>query len=142
MMLRRSGFLKYLLLFFLGGFTYGAVEIISRGYSHISMFIAGGACFIGIGLINEILPENISLISQMLISSLIVTAIEFSVGVIVNLWLGLDVWDYSELPYNLYGQICLLYSIYWFFLSLPAILLDDFLRCRIFGEKKPTYKIF
>jgi len=141
MSMRHNRFLKYLLLFFLGGFIYGAIEILSRGFSHISMFIAGGLCFIGIGEINEILPKNTALTSQMLISAVIVTVIEFVTGMIVNVWLGLNVWDYSRQPFNLLGQVCLLYSILWFFLSLPAILLDDYLRYRLFGEDKPKYKI-
>lgn len=140
-MMRHNVFLKYLLLFFFGGFSYGAIEIISRGFSHISMFVAGGLCFIGIGLINEIFPKNIALTSQMLFSAIIVTVIEFITGIIVNVWLGLGVWDYSAQPFNLYGQICLLFSLFWFFLSLPAIVLDDYLRYYIFGEEKPNYKI-
>ena len=137
----RSRCVKYLLLFFLGGFLYGAVEILFRGYSHISMFIAGGLCFLLIGGINEIFPEDISLFSQMFLSAIGITVIEFVVGVIVNLWLGLGVWDYSKLPYNFLGQICLLYSFYWFFLSLPAIFLDDYIRANIFGERKHKYKL-
>ena len=141
MMMRHNVFLKYLLLFFFGGFAYGAIEIISRGFSHISMFVAGGLCFIGIGLINEIFPKDLALTSQMLLSAAIVTVIELITGLIVNVWLGLGVWDYSAQPYNLYGQICLLFSLLWFFLSLPAILLDDYLRYHIFGEEKSKYKI-
>lgn len=141
MIMRHNVFLKYLLLFFFGGFAYGAIEIISRGFSHISMFVAGGLSFIGIGLINEIFPKDIALISQMFLSTIIVTVIEFITGLIVNVWLGLGVWNYSAQPYNVYGQICLLFSLLWFFLSLPAIFLDDYLRYRIFGESKPSYKI-
>lgn len=133
--------LKYLFLFLIGGFAYGSIEIISRGYSHISMLVAGGICFILIGLINEVFPRDISIVSQMVISSLIITTIEFITGVIVNLWLGLQVWDYSDKPYNLLGQVCLLYMIIWFFLSVPAILLDDYLRYYLLKEEKPRYKL-
>lgn len=139
--MRQNVCIEYLLLFFLGGFLYGTVEICSRGYSHISMFLAGGICFLGIGLINEVLPETTSLTSQMILSAILVTVVEFITGIIVNLWLKLDVWDYSDKPYNLLGQICLLYSFYWFFLSLPAILLDDYLRVHVFHKKKHKYKI-
>ena len=134
--------LKYILLFFIGGYAYCGIEILFRGYSHISMLIAGGICFLLIGLLNESFPKRISLISQMVISSLIVTIVELIVGIIVNIWLGLNVWDYSNLPYNFLGQICLLYTNIWFFLSLPGILLDDYLKYYLLGEKKPVYKIF
>lgn len=134
--------LKYLFLFLTGGFAYGTIENITRGYSHISMLIAGGICFILIGLINEVLPWDMSIVSQMIISSFIITTIEFITGVIVNLWLKLQVWDYSDMPYNLMGQVCLLYTVFWFFLSAPAILLDDYLRYLLMNEEKPRYKLF
>lgn len=121
---------------------YILIEIISRGHSHISMFLAGGICFVLIGLINELLPWNLALTSQMLISAVIVTVVELMVGLVVNVWLKAGVWDYSRLPYNFMGQVCLLFSNFWFLLSLPAILLDDWLRHRLLGQDKPKYKIF
>ena len=134
--------IKYSFLFITGGFAYGMIENISRGYSHISMFIAGGLCFVLIGLLNEVFSWRMSIISQMFFSSIIITVIEFITGVIVNLWLGLEVWDYSPLPYNILGQVSLLFTNLWFFLSLFAILLDDYLRYYFFNEEKPRYKIF
>ncbi len=134
--------LKYTLLFLMGGFAYGGIEILFRGYSHISMFIAGGICFILVGLQNEVFPREMSLISQMFLSSLIITAVELLIGLIVNVWLKMNVWDYSDLPYNFMGQICLLYSNLWFFLSLIGILADDYLRYFLLKEEKPHYKIF
>ena len=133
--------LKYILLFFIGGFAYCSVEILFRGFSHISMLIAGGICFILIGLINEIFPAQISLISQMVLSSIIITLVELDAGLIVNVWLKLNVWDYSNQAYNFMGQICLLYSNIWFLLSLPAILMDDYLKYYLLGEERPHYKI-
>ncbi len=134
--------LKYILLFFVGGYSYCGVELLFRGYSHISMLIAGGTCFILIGLLNDIFPNKISIISQMVISAFIITTVELIVGLVVNVWLGLNVWDYSNLPYNFMGQICLLYTNIWFVLSLAAILLDDYLKYFLLGEEKPSYKIF
>lgn len=142
MLLRYNTFLKYSLLFLIGGFAYGGIEILFRGYSHISMLAAGGICFILIGLINEVYSWEISFVSQMVISSFIITAVEFIFGLIVNVWLGLNVWDYSDQPYNLMGQTCILFSIIWFFLSPLAILMDDYLRYYLLGEEKPRYKIF
>ena len=130
------------MLFLIGGFAYGAIENLSRGYSHISMFIAGGICFILIGELNERVSWNFSLVGQMAISAVIITLIEFITGLIVNVWLRLDVWDYSDLPYNIMGQVCLLFTNIWFFISLFAIFLDDYLRYYLMGEEKPRYKIF
>lgn len=141
MLLLYNRFLKYSLLFLVGGFAYGAIEILTRGYSHISMFIAGGICFILIGLLNEVYSWDFSFVSQMVISAGIITSVEFITGLIVNVWLKLEVWDYSGQPYNLMGQVCLLYTFFWFIISPLAILLDDYLRYFLLGEEKPHYKI-
>ena len=77
----------------------------------------------------------------MFISAIGITSIEFISGIIINLWLSLNVWDYSNIPFNLFGQVCLKYTVIWFFLSLAAILLDDFIRCKFFGEDMPNYRI-
>lgn len=142
MLIAYNRFLKYTLLFAAGGFAYGGLEIISRGFSHISMFIAGGICFILIGLLNEVYPQQMSFISQMVVSAVIITVVEFITGLIVNIWLKLNVWDYSNKPYNLMGQICLLNSTLWFIISPIAILADDYLRYCLLREERPHYKIF
>ena len=133
---------KYCVLAFVGGIIYGAIEVACRGHTHWTMVILGGVCFVAVGLINEIIPWEMPLAVQMLIGSIVITALEFCCGCIVNLWLGWDVWDYSKLWGNFLGQICPLYSVIWYFISLVAILLDDYLRYWLFGEEIPHYKIF
>ena len=133
--------LKYFTLGTLGGTVYVFIELLWRGYSHWSMFLLGGVCFIALGLINEIIPWEMPLTAQMFIGCAIITALEFITGCIVNLWLGWDVWDYSELPCNLLGQISLKSSVGWYFLSAVGIILDDWLRYIFFGEEKPNYTI-
>lgn len=131
---------KSSILFIIGANIYYSLEILWRGYSHITMFILGGLCFVLIGLINEIkTTSNLPLILQQFIASIIITALELVFGLIFNVWLGLEIWDYSSLRYNFMGQICLSFSILWFFLSLPAIVFDDYLRYWLFGEEKPRY---
>ena len=135
-------FLKYLFLGFIGGFTYYNIELIYRGYSHISMFLLASFLFILIGLINEFLSWDTPLFIQSIIGAIIVTVLEFITGCIVNLWLGLNVWDYSSEPLNVMGQICLPFTLIWIVLSCIAIILDDYLRYYIFNEEKPHYKVF
>jgi uncharacterized membrane protein len=71
----------------------------------------------------------------------VVTAAEYIVGLVVNVWLGLGVWDYSHLWGNLHGQICPQFALAWVFLSAFAIVADDFLRWKLFREEKPHYKL-
>lgn len=132
--------LKYFTLFLIGGITYYFIEIAYRGYSHVSMVIVGGLCFILIGSINEFSNKDIPLLLQMLISVLLVDIVELISGIIINRILLLNVWDYSGLRFNFLGQISLNGSIAWFFLSLLAIYVDDLLRYIIYREEKPKYK--
>ena len=132
--------LEYIMLLLLGGSIYYMIEILYRGHSHISMFILGGICFILIGLINELLSWDMLFWTQVIIGDIIVLVLEFITGLIVNVWLGLGVWDYSNLPFNLMGQICLPFALLWLPIVAIAIVLDDYCKWFFFQGKKPTYR--
>lgn len=135
--------LKPIILFSIGGTVYVFMELSFRGRSHIAMFFVGGLAFLMIGFINEIKPlKNLPLFNQSILGSLIVTFLELIFGYLLNIVLKLDVWDYSNLPFNFHGQICLPFSILWIFVSLFAIVLDDYIRYKLFDEEKPTYTFF
>ena len=133
---------KWGILALIGGVIYAALEMICRGYTHWTMVILGGICFVAVGLINEVIPWDMPLVVQMLCGSVIITVLEFTCGCIVNIALGWGVWDYSAEWGNLLGQICPKYYILWYFVSFIAILLDDYLRYWLFDEKKPNYRLF
>ena len=105
------------------------------------MFALGGLCFIGLGLINEVLPWDMPLWQQVVIGAGIITVLEFLTGCVVNLWLGWGVWDYSNKPGNILGQICPQFFLLWLPVSLAGIVLDDWLRHWWFREERPHYKI-
>lgn len=130
---------KYLILLVVGGTAYYGIEIVARGFSHWTMFFVGGICFVLVGIINEVTPK-IPLLRQMILSAAIITAIEFVSGCILNIWLGLNIWDYSDEVGNVLGQICPSHTLYWFLLSLVGIVLDDYIRHYFFGEEKPSYR--
>lgn len=132
--------IKYAVLFFFGGLVYYLIEILWRGYSHWTMIILGGLCFVAVGLINNILPWNMVIELQALIGAVLITSLEFIVGLIVNVNLGWDIWDYSNVPFNFLGQICLPFSLLWYMLSIIVIFTDDYIRHTFFNEKKPVYK--
>lgn len=131
---------KYFILFSVGGLLYMLLEIWYSGSTHWTMGLLGGICFILIGLIDSYF--DLPLYKQMILSAIIITALEFTAGTILNLGFNLAIWDYSDLPLNILGQVCLPFSILWFFLSLPAILLDDWIRHSFFGESKYYYRLF
>lgn len=120
---------KNLLLFLAGGSVYPLLEILWRGCTHISMIFAGGICLCLIDYICNQRMDGFSLFSRCCAGGAVITCVELAAGVVVNLGLGLCVWDYSSLPLNLFGQICLPFSILWIFLTLPAMGL-----CRLLGS--------
>ena len=132
---------KYAFLFWFGGATYVALEVLWRGYSHWTMLLLAGILFIVIGLLNETWGWNLKFRYQVLISTTIATVLELFTGLIVNICLGWNVWDYSNVPFNFLGQICLPYTFLWIALSAVAIILDDVLRWKFFGEEKPHYTL-
>ena len=114
-----------LLTFFLGGTIYVLLELLWRGRSHVSMFCAGGLALLLLhGLF---LRFALPLFAQCLLGGLVITAIEFVAGAIVNVRLKLNVWDYSKMPLNLYGQVCLPLSLLWCLLTLPISFLSSYL---------------
>ena len=130
--------LKNLLIFSIFGLTYGLIEILWRGYTHPSMVIVGGSCGLLIGLLNE-RNKEMNLLLQMVEGMVIVTVLEFVSGIILNLCLGLNVWDYSNMRFNLLGQVCPQFCIAWFFLSYFVIRIDDLLRKTITSEDRNHY---
>lgn len=133
---------KWLILFCFGGGAYTLIELLWRGHSHWTMFLLGGALFLLIGAINEIFPWKMPLPLQGTIGAAAVTIAELIAGCVLNLWLGLNIWDYSDLPLNILGQICLPFTALWFFLAIAAVFLDDWLRHLLFGEEEPHYVLF
>lgn len=133
--------LKYAILYCIGGAIYYGIEILWRGYSHWSMFLLAGQCFVFAGVLNEIQSWETPLWRQVLQAWIFVLIGEFLCGCIVNIGLGWDVWDYSNIPYNILGQICLPYALLWVPLIIVAIILDDYIRYWFFGEEKPRYKL-
>ena len=107
-------------IFCIGGIAYNLIEILWRGYTHWSMFIVGGACFQIMGRIHTGLTK-LCTFNRCVLCSLAVTGMEFLSGCLFNLKLKMNVWDYSEMAFNIKGQVCLLYTVLWGGLSIIAL---------------------
>lgn len=92
-----------------------------------------------IGAINEVYTFEMPLVRQMAISAVMVTIVELLAGLLINC--DYSIWDYRNMPFNILGQICLPYTVLWFFLSLLAIVIDDYIRYWLFDEEKPHYRL-
>ena len=111
---------KNCLLFYTGGTVYLSLELLYRGRSHGSMFLAGGLCFLLIGHLNRVEPK-LPLPLRAVVGAAIVTAVELGTGMLVNR--QYQVWDYRDQPWNFMGQICPVFSALWVPLSLAASVL-------------------
>ena len=111
----------------IGGLTYMGIEILWRGHTHWTMGVLGGVCFALIGLLDEV-QDHPPMLLQMVQGAAIVTALELLVGLVVNRWLGWDVWDYSDMPGNLWGQVCPQFAAAWLVLSWAAVKLENLMH--------------
>ena len=114
-------------VFILGGAAYVLAELIYRGYSHVTMFFAGGISFFLI-YISELHTGERKLVYRCIIYAFMITALEFVFGVVFNVLLGMNVWDYSEEPLNVMGQVCPGFVLMWTALAFPAVFLCKFIR--------------
>jgi len=100
--------LKYPLLFCTGGTVYMTLELIWRGWSHGSMFLAGGTCFLLLGKLGAI---RLNPVVKALFGAAVITGVELTAGLLVNR--NYTVWDYRQMPFSFLGQICLPFSLLW-----------------------------
>lgn len=114
----RTAFRKYIIIFGIGAVAYSLIEVLVRQYTHWTMTLTGGAVFCTLYYIFTRIKVK-SLLLRCTIGSAVITLYEFAVGMIVNRGLHMDVWDYSEKFLNLYGQICLKFSVLWFLMCIP-----------------------
>ena len=141
---------KSFLIWCTGGLIYGLIEIMFRGYTHWTMILLAFIISIPLDAFNERIGWDWPMWKQAIVGGTIVTAAEFVVGCIINLWLGMHVWDYSNMQFNILGQICPQFWLAWCALSAIAIPIFDWERygvyklCKRFGikceeEQRPRY---
>ena len=100
----------------IGGGAYVGLELLWRGRSHISMFAAGGVCFLLLGRLARLRGPV-----RLVLGPLAITAVELAAGLLVNR--DYTVWDYRGSPGNFLGQICPVYTLLWLPVSLAAMAL-------------------
>lgn len=105
-------------LFCLGGVGYVGLELLWRGRSHVTMFLAGGLCFLLLGKLREKLPQ-LGWPGRAVLSSGVITAVELATGLLFNRNYG--IWDYRGYPMNFLGQICLPFSLLWAVIGVAAM---------------------
>ncbi len=121
-------------VFGLGAGAYGLLEVLWKGDTHPSMLAAGGICFLTMERIGRRLP-GLPFWGKCLLSGGAVTAVEFVFGCVFNLALNMEVWDYSHLPLNFLGQICLWFTGLWSVLAAAGVPLSRMARSYLMEGK-------
>lgn len=130
-------------IFLIGGTVYYVIEVLYRGYSHISMFILAGLISITIALMNDFFYSfETDYIIQVITAAIIATIGEGFTGILVNLILKLNVWDYSGLWGNFFFEQCnIFYCMAWVVICFFGIPILDTIEWRYFNGQRPYYKI-
>lgn len=87
------------------------------------------------------LPWDMPLMAQSAVCGAAITVVEFVAGLIINVWLGMGVWDYSAMPGNIMGQVCPQFLVMWVVLAAVGIVMLDWMRYGVEGGVKPHYFI-
>lgn len=120
---------RCILIFITGAAGYCIIEILWRGYTHPSMAVVGGVCFLAICFLNKKFCHKPRMVRAVFCAASI-SVIELLSGFLLNIAMKLNVWDYSGRPFNLMGQICLLYSLLWLLLSYAVLFVLDRWPCK------------
>ena len=104
------------------------MELLWRGRSHGSMFLAGGLCFLLLGRLNSVQPR-LPLIWRALAGAGIITMVEYAAGLVFNR--NYTVWDYRAMPMNYHGHICLAFSLLWLPIATGAMTVYRYLDKKI-----------
>ena len=122
--------LSNIIIYAIGFIGYGLLEIIWRGYTHWTMAVTGGFCLLALFHFYRVF-SHVPLWLKCLSGALIITGIEYAVGIIVNVHLKWNAWDYSRFKYNISGQICMLYTFLWTLLCIPVSKFCTFLNSEL-----------
>lgn len=133
--------LDHVLRWCAGGLLYGLLEIMHHGYTHWSMILLAAILCIPLDLANNRIPWDVPLVLQAIIGGLTIAAAELAAGLVLNVWLGLHVWDYSGQWGNLWGQICPEYTALWCLLAGVVIVLFDWMDYWTGNGPRPYYRL-
>ena len=144
-MSRAGRWVLSILLWFFGGSLYFLMEVAYKSLTGHPERISWTMLVVAIVLTVPVeragaeLPWGCPLGLQAVACAALVTVVELVAGLVLNVWMGLNIWDYSHLPLNLWGQICPQFAVVWWALCLIFIPVFDWLRYAVEGGEKPRY---
>lgn len=94
-------------------------EFVNRGFLHGPLIPIYGFASIVILLATIRLRENT--IAVYVLGALTATLFELVTGIVMERLFKVKYWDYSDLPFNYHGHICLFVSMFWGFFSVLLV---------------------
>ncbi len=135
-----SRFKEYSVIFLFGGVIYSIIEVVTRGYTHWSMTLTAGIALSIMYHRYSTHPDD-GLLKKCLFGAVTITFCELISGIILNIILGWNVWDYSDMYLNFLGQICPAFSCAWFLLSVPAAYICATVRKKLGRENTQLLEV-
>lgn len=134
---------KKVIMFLIGFCVYITIEVCFRGYSYITMGICGGLLFLLIDSLNNKISWDMDVLLQGTIGSFAITFCELIIGEACLVLGKPPMWDYTNMPLNFDGVICLPFSLLWIVLSIVAIVIADSIEYYVFDTQPvPYYRLF
>jgi len=138
-----SSIFETFILFAVGFCTYITIECCYRQISYWEMGFCGGLAIVFLDRLNNEISWNIDILFQGLIGSALISSLELLIGTLSLNGILPQMWDYSKLPLNYKGIVCVPFSLIWVGLSIIAIMIADSIHYYVFEELPvPYYKLF
>lgn len=134
---------KFVFMFTFGFMAYITIEVCYKGSSHWIMGLCGGLVFVLLDKINDKISWDTDILIQGIMGSAFITFLELIIGEVSLRGLIQPMWDYTNMPFNYKGIICIQFSLIWIVLSIVAIVVADFINYYIFNDDTvPYYRLF
>ena len=137
--------LSFFVYGFLGWCTEVAYAAVKQGKFVNRGFLNGPICpvyGIGVGVVVQFLtPVENNIVLLYISSTILVTVIEGITGFLLEKIFHNKWWDYSDQPFQLFGQICLPFTILFSGLCALGIFLAAYLLYWLYGEEKPQFHV-
>lgn len=142
-MMNKDIVIKKFILFCVGFCLYITIETLFRGYSYAIMGVCGGLAVLILDLINDKISWDTDLLIQGILGSCVITGMELIIGKLSLCGVFPIMWDYTNMPFNYQGIVCIPFSLLWILLSFVAIFVADAINYYVFNELPiPYYRIF
>jgi len=135
-------FFYFIVYSFLGWVLEGTYNLYSQGSFRKEGFLKGPfKPMYGFAPLFLLAARNLPLPLFLLLALLIPSAVEYASGWLLKSMFHKQWWDYSRMPHQLQGHICLRFSLYWWVLSAACIYILHPVMVFLYGLIEPVWEL-